>query len=67
MKTYLTTLGVAAILIMLVDIIFAVDSIPAVIAISKDPYIVFFFIKSTIYGWHFSFYNRYVIFMVPEI
>ena len=31
------------------------------------PYIVFFFIKSTIYGWHFSFYNRYVIFMVPEI
>lgn len=39
-KTYLTTLGVAAILIMLVDIIFAVDSIPAVIAISTDPYIV---------------------------
>ena len=31
------------------------------------PYIVFFFIKATIYGWHFSFYNRYVIFMVPEI
>ena len=31
------------------------------------PYIVFFFIKATIYGWHFSFYNRYVVFMVPEI
>jgi len=39
--TYLTPLFVALILIEFADLIFAVDSIPAIFAITTDPYIVF--------------------------
>ena len=39
--TYVTPLFVALIFIELTDIIFAVDSVPAIFAISKEPLIVF--------------------------
>ena len=41
LKTYMTPLLVALILVELVDIVFAVDSIPAVFAITQDPFIVY--------------------------
>lgn len=41
LKTYLTPLLVALILVELVDIIFAVDSVPAVFAVTQDPFIVY--------------------------
>jgi tellurite resistance protein TerC len=39
--TWVTPLFVALILVEIVDIIFAVDSVPAIFAITKDPYIVY--------------------------
>lgn len=41
MRTYMTPLLVALILIEFVDLIFAVDSVPAIFAITQDPYIVY--------------------------
>ena len=41
LATYLTPLFLALILIEVADIIFAVDSVPAVFAITTDPYIVY--------------------------
>ncbi len=41
-KTYITPLFIVLILIECMDVIFAVDSIPAIFSITKDPYIVFF-------------------------
>ena len=41
LKTYMTPLLVALILVELVDIVFAVDSVPAVFAITQDPFIVY--------------------------
>lgn len=40
-KTYLTPLLVALIVIEFMDLIFAVDSIPAIFAITLDPYIIY--------------------------
>jgi tellurite resistance protein TerC len=39
-KTYITSLLVTLLLIESADIVFAIDSIPAIIAISKDPFII---------------------------
>jgi tellurite resistance protein TerC len=41
MHTHITPLFVALILIELTDIIFAVDSVPAIFTITKDPYIIY--------------------------
>lgn len=41
MKTFLTPLMLALILIEIVDVIFAVDSVPAIFAITTDPFIVY--------------------------
>jgi len=41
MHTYLTPLLVALILVEIVDIIFAVDSVPAIFAVTQDPFIVY--------------------------
>ncbi len=40
-RFYLTPLGVALILVEAADLIFAVDSVPAVFTITRDPYIVY--------------------------
>lgn len=40
-EIFITPLGMAVILIELMDIIFAVDSIPAIFSITNDPYIVY--------------------------
>lgn len=41
-KLYITPLFVVLLVIEFSDVIFAVDSIPAIFAVTKDPYIVFF-------------------------
>ena len=41
-KLYITPIFVIVVVIAFTDILFAVDSIPAIFSISKDPYIVFF-------------------------
>jgi tellurite resistance protein TerC len=41
-KLFITPIFVVVVVIAFTDIIFAVDSIPAIFSISKDPYIVFF-------------------------
>ncbi len=41
-KWYITPIFVVVIVIAFTDLIFAVDSIPAIFSITKDPYIVFF-------------------------
>ncbi len=41
-KRYVTPLFIVLLVIEFTDVIFAVDSIPAIFAITKDPYIVFF-------------------------
>ncbi len=41
-KIYITPLFVVIVVIAFTDVIFAVDSIPAIFSITKDPYIVFF-------------------------
>lgn len=41
-KWYITPLFVVVIVIAFTDLVFAVDSIPAIFSITKDPYIVFF-------------------------
>lgn len=41
-KTFITPLFLVLIMIESTDIIFAVDSIPAIFSVTKDPYIVFF-------------------------
>lgn len=41
-KWYITPIFVVVIVISVTDLIFAVDSIPAIFSITKDPYIVFF-------------------------
>ena len=41
LKTYLTPLLVALILIEIIDLVFAVDSVPAVFAVTQDPFIVY--------------------------
>jgi tellurite resistance protein TerC len=40
-KIYLTTLSVVVVMLAVTDIIFALDSIPAVFAISKEPLVVY--------------------------
>lgn len=40
-KLYMTPLFVALVLVEIADVVFAVDSIPAIFAITKDPYIVY--------------------------
>ncbi|MFY0252639.1 TerC/Alx family metal homeostasis membrane protein [Chitinophaga sp. 30R24] len=40
-KTYLTTLSLVVVMLAVTDIIFALDSIPAVFAISRDPMVVY--------------------------
>ncbi len=41
-KTFITPLFLVLLVIEFTDVIFAVDSIPAIFAVTKDPYIVFF-------------------------
>jgi len=41
-KSFITPLFLVLIIIELTDVVFAVDSIPAIFAVTKDPYIVFF-------------------------
>jgi tellurite resistance protein TerC len=41
-KVYVTPLFVVIVVLAFTDVIFAVDSIPAIFSITKDPYIVFF-------------------------
>jgi tellurite resistance protein TerC len=41
LRTWLTPLGVALVLVEFVDLIFAVDSVPAIFAVTLDPYIVY--------------------------
>ncbi len=40
-KVYLTTLSVVVVMLAVTDIVFALDSIPAVFAISKEPLVVY--------------------------
>jgi tellurite resistance protein TerC len=41
MKTWLTPLAVALVLVEFVDLVFAVDSVPAIFAVTLDPFIVY--------------------------
>lgn len=41
-KRFITPLFLVLIIVELTDVVFAVDSIPAIFAVTKDPYIVFF-------------------------
>jgi tellurite resistance protein TerC len=41
-KTYITPLLIVLLVIEFTDVIFAVDSVPAIFSVTKDPYIVFF-------------------------
>ncbi len=41
-KTFITPLFIVLLMVEFMDVIFAVDSIPAIFSITKDPYIVFF-------------------------
>jgi len=41
-KLYITSLFVVLLVVEFSDVIFAVDSVPAIFSITKDPYIVFF-------------------------
>ena len=41
-RTYITPLFIVLLLIEFTDVIFAMDSIPAIFAITRDPYLVFF-------------------------
>lgn len=41
-KLFITPIFIVVVVIAFTDILFAVDSIPAIFSISKDPYIVFF-------------------------
>lgn len=41
-KTYITTLFIILLVIEFTDVIFAVDSVPAIFSITHDPYIVYF-------------------------
>lgn len=41
-KLYITTLFIVLLVVEFSDVIFAVDSVPAIFSITKDPYIVFF-------------------------
>lgn len=41
-KTHLTPLFICLVVIEFTDLIFAVDSVPAIFSVTKDPYIVFF-------------------------
>ncbi len=41
-KTYITPLFVVLIIVEFTDLVFAFDSIPAIFAVTRDPYIVFF-------------------------
>ncbi len=41
-KVYLTPLFLVLLMIEFMDVIFAVDSVPAIFSVTKDPYIVFF-------------------------
>ncbi len=41
-QLYITTLFIILLVIEFTDVIFAVDSVPAIFAITKDPYIVYF-------------------------
>ncbi|TCD04600.1 TerC/Alx family metal homeostasis membrane protein [Pedobacter frigidisoli] len=41
-KTYVTPLFLVLLIVEFTDLLFAVDSIPAIFAVTKDPYIVFF-------------------------
>ena len=41
-KLYVTPLFIVVIVVAFTDLVFAVDSIPAIFSITKDPYIVFF-------------------------
>ncbi|MEA3479110.1 MAG: TerC/Alx family metal homeostasis membrane protein [Bacteroidota bacterium] len=41
-KTYITPLFIVLMVIEFSDVIFAVDSVPAIFSVTKDPYIVFF-------------------------
>jgi tellurite resistance protein TerC len=41
-KSFITPLFLVLIIVELTDVVFAVDSIPAIFAVTKDPYIVFF-------------------------
>lgn len=41
LRLFLTPLGVALILVEIVDLIFAVDSVPAIFAITLDPFVVY--------------------------
>ncbi len=41
-KLYLTPLFIVLVIIELSDVVFAVDSVPAVFSVTRDPYIVFF-------------------------
>jgi len=49
-KLYITPIFVIVVVIAFTDILFAVDSIPAIFSISKDPYIVFFSIVFAVMG-----------------
>lgn len=40
-RRVLTTLGLAVVLVELTDLVFAIDSVPAVLAVSPDPFIAF--------------------------
>ena len=41
LKTFLTPLFVALVLVEVIDLVFAVDSVPAVFAVTQDPFIVY--------------------------
>ena len=41
-RWYITPIGIVVFVIAVTDLIFAVDSIPAIFSVTKDPYIVFF-------------------------
>jgi tellurite resistance protein TerC len=41
-KTYITPLLIVLIFVEFMDVVFAVDSVPAVFSVTRDPYIVFF-------------------------
>lgn len=78
-KRYITPLFLVLLIVETTDIVFAVDSIPAIFSITKDPYIIFFsnifailglrslfFLIANVIG-HFHYFNKGLAFLLGFI
>jgi tellurite resistance protein TerC len=59
-KRFITPLFLVLIIVELTDVVFAVDSIPAIFAVTKDPYIVFFSNIFAVLGLRSMFFFHYL-------